>query len=158
VFATVLGYQLELETRPVQHFPPPALHLSPQECSLVQKEIGKLLQKGAITPVKSVQGQFVSQIFVVPKKDGKFRPVVNLKALNRFMKRLHFKMEGVHLLKDLLQKGDWMVTIDLKDAYLSVPVAQEHRSFLWFIVGMPAIPISVSSIRALHSPSSIYER
>ena len=135
VLATVHGYQLELESRPVQHFPPPALHLSPQECSLVQKEIGKLLQKGAITPVKSVQGQFVSQIFVVPKKDGKFRPVVNLKALNRFMKRLHFKMEGVHLLKDLLQKGDWMVTIDLKDAYLSVPVAQEHRFFLRFTWG-----------------------
>jgi len=72
VLATVLGYQLELETRPVQHFPPPALHLCPQEYSLVQKEIGKPLQKGAITPVKSVHGQFVSQIFVVPKKDGSF--------------------------------------------------------------------------------------
>ena len=26
------------------------------------------------------------------------------------MKHLHFKTEGAHLLKDLLQKGDWMVS------------------------------------------------
>jgi len=100
--------------------------------------------------VNSVQGQFVSQIFVVPKKDGKFRPVVNLKALNRFMK--HFKMEVVHLLKDLLQKGDWMVTTDLKDAYLSVPVAQEHRSFLRFTWGcqlfqFQCLPFGLSTAR-----------
>ena len=59
--------------------------------------------------------------------------MVNLKALNRHMKRLHFKMESAHLLKDLLQKGDWMISIDLKDAYLSVSVAQHYRHLLRFM-------------------------
>ena len=29
-------------------------------------------------------------------------------------------MEGIHILKDLLKQGDWLVKIDLKDAYLTV--------------------------------------
>ena len=34
----------------------------------------------------------------------------------------HFKMEGIHMLRDLLRKGDFMVKIDLKGAYFTVPV------------------------------------
>ena len=90
--------------------------------SLIQEEVGKLIQKGAIAPMNSSPQQFVSQIFVVPKKDGTHRPVINLKALNKFIKRQHFKMEGLQMIKDLLQKEDWMVTVDLKDAYLSIPI------------------------------------
>ena len=41
-------------------------------------------------------------------------------------------MEGAKLIRDLLQENDWMVCIDLKDAYLSVPIAQEHRELLRF--------------------------
>ena len=33
---------------------------------------------------------------------------------------------------NLIQRKDWMVTINLKDTYLSVPVAQERRQFLRF--------------------------
>ena len=51
---------------------------------------------------------FVSQLFAVPKKDGGIRPVVNLKVLNSYVKQVSFKMEGIHLLKDLLCPGDWM--------------------------------------------------
>jgi len=47
--------------------------------------------------------EFLSNVFLVPKKDGGFRPVINLKALNHFVPYEHFKMEGLHCLKDILQ-------------------------------------------------------
>ena len=46
-------------------------------------------------------GQFLTQLYLVPKKDGSSRPVVNLKALNKFITRNKFKIEGAHLLRDL---------------------------------------------------------
>lgn len=60
--------------------------------------------------------------FVVPKKGGGHRPIINLKPLNGFIPYEHKKMESIHMLKDLLRKGDYMAKIDLKNAYLTVPV------------------------------------
>ena len=42
-------------------------------------------------------------------------------------KTVHFKMEGSHMLKDILKQGDWMTKVDLKDAYFMVPVATNQR-------------------------------
>uniref|UniRef100_A0A1X7SH48 Reverse transcriptase domain-containing protein n=1 Tax=Amphimedon queenslandica TaxID=400682 RepID=A0A1X7SH48_AMPQE len=41
-------------------------------------------------------------------------------------------MEGLHTLKDLLKKGDWMTKVDLKDAYFMIPIQQQDRPFLRF--------------------------
>ena len=76
----------------------------------------------------------VSSIFLVPKKDGGYRPIINLKRLNEFVPHHHFKMEGIHMLKDLLIKGDFMAKIDLKDAYFAVPISEpdkKHLRFRW---------------------------
>ena len=43
------------------------------------------------------------------------RPVVNLRPLNQYIPCEHFKMEGIHMLRDLLRKDDYLVKIDLKD-------------------------------------------
>ena len=78
-----------------------------------------MIRKGAVTPVRTHSKEgFLSSIFLVPKKDG-HRPIINLKKLNRFIPHNHFKMEGVHMLKDLLRKGDWMAKVDQKDTYLT---------------------------------------
>lgn len=61
---------------------------------------------------------FLSSIFLVPKKDGRHRPIINLKKFNKFIPHTHFKMEGIHMLKDLLRQGDFLAKIDLKDAYV----------------------------------------
>ena len=66
------------------------------------------------------------------EKDSRLRPVINLKKLNQSVKTEHFKMESIHMLKDLPKAGDWMAKIDLKDAYFMIPIAQEDRVFLYF--------------------------
>ena len=83
--------------------------------------------------VQPGQGGFVSQIFLVPKKDGGFRPVINLKALNKFIAEEHFKMEGFHMVKDLAKPGDWLTKLDLKDAYFLVPIDPSHQKYLQFL-------------------------
>ena len=48
-----------------------------------------------------MESGFLSNIFLVHKKDEGQRPVINLKALNQFVNTEHFKMEGIHTMKDL---------------------------------------------------------
>ena len=62
------------------------------------------------------------------------RPVINLKELNTYVAPHHFKMEGLHTLKDLLKTGDWMTKVDLKDAYFMIPIHSSDRSALCFQV------------------------
>ena len=80
----------------------------------------------------SITRQLCVPDFLVEKKDRRQRPVINLKGLNKFVKMEHFKMEGLHLLPDLLQQGDWMAKMHLKDAYLQVPIHPDHQSFPTF--------------------------
>ena len=61
--------------------------------------------KGAIEMAKHCHGQFISNMFLVPKKTGDLRPVINLKPLNEFTAKIPFKMESIHLVKDLVQAG-----------------------------------------------------
>ena len=75
---------------------------------------------------------FTSNVFLVPKKEGQSRLILNLKALNTYTVRKHFKMEDIRSVKDLLNRGDYMCKLDLKDAYLSVPINVHHRKFLQF--------------------------
>ena len=92
-----------------------------------------MVLKGAITQVQAdTEDGFLSSIFLVPKKDGGHRPIINLKRLNNFIPHHHFKMEGIHMLKDLLRQGDLMAKIDLKDAYFVVPINGPDRKYLRF--------------------------
>ena len=55
----------------------------------IETEVEKLIQKEAVLAVSAIPNQFISSIFAVPKKDGSQRPVVNLKPLNTFVKKIH---------------------------------------------------------------------
>ena len=85
-----------------------------------------MILKGAVTEFSLFKSRhtkgFYSNLFLVPKKGGGMRPVVKLYGLNEYIVRHHFKMEGIHTLKDLMKFGDWMTKVDLKDAYFIIPV------------------------------------
>ena len=123
---------LELKQKPVQATIPIS-RISVAMELVISGEIEALLNKGAVYEVSTDTEGFYSRIFVVPQKGGKHRPVINLRPLNRFLVYQHFKMEGIQLVRDLLQREDWLTRIDLKDTYFAVPIHQKHRKYLRFM-------------------------
>jgi len=83
-----------------------------------------LLEKGAITQLRHPLDHkwFYSTLYLVSKKGDQMRPVINLKRLNEWVIPQHFKMEGMGTLRELLKVDDWMVEVDLKDAYFTIPI------------------------------------
>jgi len=39
-------------------------------------------------------------------------------------------MEGLHVVRSLLQKGDFMMKLDLMDAYYAIPIHPTYRKYL----------------------------
>ena len=95
---------------------------------LVKPEVKEMLKKAAIRKVQPSQGEFVSNLFLLKKKDVGQRPVINLKQLNAYIPHCDFKMEGLQNLNYVLQKRDYMCKLDLKDAYFSVPLEKKLKA------------------------------
>ena len=53
--------------------------------AIVKAEINKLLTKGVIIPAAQETGEFISTIFLRPKKDGTHRNILNLKEFDEFV-------------------------------------------------------------------------
>ena len=79
--------------------------------------------------------RFLQPLFVTPKVTGGWRPVIDLSRLNRFVRLSHFRMETSLSVLHSLRSGDWMISIDLQDAYFQFPVHPESRRYLRFCLG-----------------------
>ena len=95
-------------------------------------QIQKLLDKSATYRASFHPNQFLSNLFVISKKNGELRPVINLKPLNEFVKYHHFNMESLRDLVDLLSVVQYMTTIDVRDGYFTIPIHKEHSKYLRF--------------------------
>ena len=71
------GYKIEFSVFPEHTFVMNEIHFAKEKADIVTVEVDKLLLKCAIEMVQQVEGQFISNIFLVPKKDGSMRPVIN---------------------------------------------------------------------------------
>ena len=132
ILEAVSGYRLQLASQPYQLLTPSPINFSDSESAVVQSEIQTLLDKGAIEHVEYTQGEFICTLFLVPKKSGDLRPVISLKPLNFFVEKIHFKMENIDSTINYVSTGDYMVSLDLKDAYFSVPIHPLDRKLLRF--------------------------
>ena len=110
-----------------------------------------LLSKGAIEPTSSEPG-FYSRLFVTPKVTGGWHPAIDLSRLNRFVQLSHFRMETAQLVLQSLRPGDWMISIDLQDAYLQVPVHRESRRYLRICLGEKTFQFRVLCIGLSSTP------
>ena len=102
---------------------------------LLKAEVQNLLEKEAIERVLDHSSPgFYSRLFLVPKKNGKVRPVIDLSPLNKMIQVDHFQMETTASVRKAIEPGSWAVSIDLMDAYLHIPIQRASRKFLRFTV------------------------
>lgn len=123
---------LEFTEHPYQQYPKPPVRFNSEEAALIDGEIHQLLNKGVLEETDPSYGQYVSTIFLRKKKNGSYRLILNLKGLNASIEYQHFKMESLTCAIQLMKKNCYMASIDLTDAYYTVPVAVEHRKYLRF--------------------------
>ena len=129
----VKGLTVNFSSFPHQNKPRVTPSFGIEKDNIIQSEIDSLLKKGAIRKAHYTEGQFISTIFLVDKKSGGKRPVINLKDLNQFVEKEHFKISGLHNFLQQIEKDDYMFTLDLSDAYFSIPLAEDQRKFFRFI-------------------------
>ena len=92
-----------------------------------------MLEKGAIELVsKQSSPGFYSRLFAVPKPSGGFRPILDLSNLNKFLRRIKFKMESAETIRRQIRPSDWACSLDLKDAYFHIRIHQSDRKWLRF--------------------------
>ncbi|KAI2653767.1 Transposon Ty3-G Gag-Pol polyprotein [Labeo rohita] len=108
--------------------------VGPKQALVMEQEVETLLRKEAIevVPPHARESGFYSRYFIVPKKDGGLRPIIDLRRLNHSVMKLKFKMLTVKQVVSQIRSEDWFVTIDLKDAYFHVSILPQHRKFLRF--------------------------
>ena len=131
-----VGYRIPFDRQPpLSERPLSLLAYSSQSIKGVAltQELQHLLQKGAVEPAPQSPG-FYSRLFLVQKASGSWRPIIDLSTLNGYVTSSHFHMETPQSVLRSIRPGDWMVSLDLQDAYLQVPVHHDSRRYLRFVV------------------------
>lgn len=134
------GYRIQLSVLPHLLTNPPKwctkMPQDPVKVQVLREEVRILLQKRAIEEVtgRHPKRGFFSRIFLVKKRSGGWRPVIDLSRLNQFVLCPHFKMETLESIRLSLQAGDWVTSLDLKDAYFHILIHQRSRRYLRFVL------------------------
>ena len=132
VLGYVEGYRIEFEDLPLQDSIPSEYRQNTKQKSILQSQIDDLVHREVVTRVQYENDMFMSNVFGRPKPNGDIRMIIDLSDVKQFVTKYHFKMDHLEVATDLLDENMFMSSIDLKDAYYSVPIWENHRKYLTF--------------------------
>ena len=141
------GYRIPFKERPI--LSPNPTFQQPQSLQL-EEEVASLFSKGAVEEIIPECPGYYSRIFLVPKKNGKLRLIIDLSVLNRSVYTETFKMETQRKVGNAVQLNDWAFSLDLTDAYLHIPIHHRSRKYLRFtlrghVYQFKALPFGLST-------------
>ena len=97
--------------------------------------IQDLLAKRCIREMADHEVGYFSRVFLVPKKSGGWRLVIDLSQLNQSLAPVTFTMDTLAQVRKVLKQGMWATSIDLSDAYQHIPMSKSSQVYLCFQVG-----------------------
>ena len=132
VLNNVEGVKIPFEEIPEQRATPYPYRITQVEKGKMDIKMIEMEKKGIIEPTVREEGDWVSNVFPRDKPDGSVRIILDLTQLNLYIEYLHFKMSSLTTALEMVREHSWLASIDLKDAYFSIPVHWEHRKYLKF--------------------------
>ena len=127
----MLGYKLEFYgLQPIQIGKIRPTVLNTEAEAALEQQIQDFLSRDILVESHHEATEFISPVFLREKKNGTFRMILNLKELSRFIVYHHFKMDNIESCIHLMTPMCFMASIDLSDAYFSVPVDPSHQKYL----------------------------
>ena len=132
ILSYVSGYKIEFLEIPVQEHLPRQYNLDAHQKSILQSQIHDMVDNGVLKQVALENDMFISNVFGRPKPNGDIRMIIDLSEVNECVQKFHFKMDHLNVALDLVDQDMYMTSIDLKDAYYSVPIWECHRKYLSF--------------------------
>ena len=131
------GYTLPFRIRPNLTRIPTVVscYANPLRNSYLLEALHQLIDKNAVEQVSHQTSLgFYNRLFLVPKPNNKRRPILDLSHLNQFLKVEKFKMETPETIRTSLLQGEWVTSVDFKDAYFHIPIQKQSRKYLRFQV------------------------
>ena len=129
------GYTLPFQFRPNLTRSPTVIsnYVNPQRQSHLLEALYQLTNKNAVEPVANQNSLgFYNRLFLVPKPNNRWRPILDLSTLNTFLNTESYKMETPETIKTSLQLGEWITAIDFKNAYIHIPIHSQSRKYMRF--------------------------
>ena len=111
----------------------PAYRAGSPRAQALRQEVEAMLAKGALEIARDPGPGFYSRLFLVEKATGGWRPVIDLSHLNDFVQLTPFKMETVASVLLSVREGDFLASLDLKDAYFQIPINGSSRKLMRFM-------------------------
>ena len=113
--------------------------------------IDSLLQKSVIEVVPHNAYCFFNVVFLRPKPGGKWRLILDVSQLNKFLAVKSFAMDTTQIIRNSLSKDLWGSSVDFSDAFHHLPIHPNFKCFLAFQVGQTrywyrACPFGLSPI------------
>ena len=103
--------------------------------------IHNLLQDKVIAHSTFRRGDYMNNVFLREKRDSspndrKYRLILNMKKLNKqFVELIHHKIHSLQTCIDLMHQDCYMASIDLKNAFHTLPMDPKYTKYLKFKLG-----------------------
>ena len=130
----VRGITFDFIESPQQRFIPAELNFNTKEQQFLDSKIQELLDSGVVQICDHEPGEFISNIFLRPKKDGEsFRLILDLSKLNDSVEYWHFKMDSLESALQLIKPGSYMASLDIQDSFFCIKVHPAYTKYLKFM-------------------------
>ncbi len=107
--------------------------LTPEKLTALRKLVEDLAREGRI---ESSTSPYNSPVFVIRKKSGKWRMLIDLRQVNKCMETTGATQPGLHS-PEAITKVYSMMIIDIKDCFYSIPLHPADRNKFAFSVPAP---------------------